>query len=147
MTASPLFVYGTLRDADILAAVLARPIAIAALRRAIAPGYCTVYFPNRVYPALVPAAEAAARGLLIEGLGVQDQMVLDVFEGEEYRRETIDVTVECTHLRADAYLPVLAIDPAAPEWSLEDWTARHKPAVMATERAAAARARRQNAKD
>ena len=45
-----LFVYGTLRDPDVLGAVLGRP---ATGLNAAAPGYAVVNYPGRVYPALL----------------------------------------------------------------------------------------------
>ena len=50
-----LFIHGTLRDADMLRAVLGLPLTAAGLRNAIAPGYRVAVHPGWVYPALVPA--------------------------------------------------------------------------------------------
>lgn len=138
-----LFIYGTLQDADVLAAVLGRPVDTATLRRAQAPSYRAVSYPGRVYPALVKADADTAPGLLLESLSALDLAVLDAFEGEEYRREGIAVVVDGLPLIADAYLPVEVIAADAPAWSLADWTARHKPAVLGreTDTAAALRQR------
>ena len=127
-----LFVYGTLQDADVLAAALDRPVLVAALRRATAPGYRAVAYPGRVYPALVASAADTAPGLLVEPLSSLDIAVLDAFEGDEYRRATITVLTEGLACQADAYLPVRDISAASPVWSLADWTAIHKPAVLDT---------------
>jgi AIG2-like family. len=128
-----LFIYGTLQDAHVLGAVLGRPVDTATLRRAQAPSYRAVSYPGRVYPALVKTGADAAPGLLLESLSALDLVVLDAFEGEEYRRESITVIVDGLSLIADAYLPVAAIAVDAPTWSLADWTARHKPAVLGRE--------------
>ncbi|HTO27151.1 MAG TPA: gamma-glutamylcyclotransferase family protein [Devosia sp.] len=132
-----LFAYGTLQDADILSAVLGRPVQPAGLRPATAPGYRAVAYPGRVYPALVVSAADNAPGLLLDGLSDLDLAVLDAFEGEEYRRETIAVLAEGTLRQADAYLPVSAISPMGPAWSLRAWTTAHKPAVLGQESATA----------
>ena len=137
-----LFIYGTLQDADVLGAVLARAVDMAALRRAHAPSYRAVSYPGRVYPALVKADADTAPGLLLENLSALDLAVLDAFEGEEYRRESITVVAGGMPLIADAYLPVAAIVAEAPVWSLADWTARHKPAVLGRETGTAAALRR-----
>ena len=128
-----LFVYGTLQDPDVLAAALGRPAAASILHAARAPGYRAVAYPGRVYPALVPCAGTAATGLLVEGLTPLDMAVLDAFEGDEYRRETMRVEAGGAMVTAQAYLPVVAVDADAPAWSLADWTARHKPAVIGQE--------------
>ena len=137
-----LFVYGTLQDADMLAAVLGRPVAMTGLRRAAAPGFRAVCHPGRVYPALVACDDDAAPGLLLDALSRLDLAVLDAFEGAEYRREPITVLVEGSQHQADAYLPVATISAAAPAWSLTDWTMRHKPTVL-TQEAGTAMALRQ----
>lgn len=133
-----LFVYGTLQDADILSAVLGRPMDMTGLRPATAPGYRAVAYPDRVYPALVASAADSAPGLLLDGLTELDIAMLDAFEGDEYRRETIDVLADGLPHRAYAYLPVAWIAATAPAWSLPDWTAAHKPAVLGQESATAA---------
>ena len=56
----PLFVYGTLRDPDLLAAVLGRPLAACEILAAVAPGFRAAHYPNRIYPALIRAPGAAA---------------------------------------------------------------------------------------
>ena len=133
-----LFVYGTLQDADVLAAALGRPVSVAGLRRATAPGYRAVAYPGRVYPALVASAADAAPGLLVEHLSPLDIAVLDAFEGEEYRREPIAVLTDGTQYAADAYLPARVISADAPAWSLSDWTAGYKAAVLSAETGTAA---------
>ncbi|QDZ12016.1 gamma-glutamylcyclotransferase family protein [Devosia ginsengisoli] len=128
-----LFIYGTLQDADVLGAVLGRPVVVAGLRRAVAPGFRAVVHPGRVYPALVASGDEAAPGLLLDNLSHLDLAVLDAFEGEEYRRRPISVLVDGVGHPADAYLPLAAISANAPVWSLADWTSVHKPAVLGRE--------------
>ncbi|MBE0581268.1 gamma-glutamylcyclotransferase family protein [Devosia sp.] len=65
MTPAPLFLYGTLRDPDILAAVLGRTVAVRQLIAATAPDCVAVYFPGRVYPVLLRRPGSAAPGLLL----------------------------------------------------------------------------------
>lgn len=133
-----LFIYGTLQDADVLGAVLGRPVDTAMLRRARAPGHRAVAYPGRVYPALVEAEADAAPGLLLESLSGLDLAVLDAFEGEEYRRQSVTVIADGLPLIAEAYLPVAFIAADAPAWSLAGWTATHKPAVLGRETGTAA---------
>ena len=128
-----LFVYGTLQDPDVLGAVLGRAVAPAGLRRATAPGHRAVSYPGRVYPALVPFVDEAASGLIVEGLTALDLAVLDAFEGDEYRRQPIMVELDGQNHPAEAYIPVIAIAPDGPAWSLARWTALHKPTVVGAE--------------
>lgn len=129
----PLFAYGTLRDADILTAVLGRVLKPAQVMPASAPGYRAVFMPGRTYPGLVRKAGAEAPGLLIRGVIREEYDLLDAYEGDEYRRERIMVMAEGRPYSAAVYLPAGDIGEGAGAWSLEAWTAVHKSAVLAEE--------------
>lgn len=129
-----LFAYGTLRDREILEGVLGRAVPAAHLRDARADGWRTVYYPQRLYPALVGGGSEAC-GTLISGLDGPDIARLDEFEGDEYRLGPIAVTTEDGTLMAQTYFPTGEIGPNAPLWSFETWTRLHKPATIARYRA------------
>jgi gamma-glutamylcyclotransferase (GGCT)/AIG2-like uncharacterized protein YtfP len=137
VTLLPLFLYGTLRDPDILATVLGRTVSDRNLVAATAPDCAAVYFPDRFYPALVQRTGSAAPGLLLTGATTDDLAALDAFEGDEYWRGPITVTTADGALLADAYLPTLAIPADAAPWTLEDWTRDHKAQMLAGELATA----------
>jgi len=128
-----LFVYGTLRDPQLLSAVLGRP---ATGLSAAAPGYAAVHYPGRIYPALVRRPGSAAAGLVLTDLTPFELDLLDAFEGDEYRRGVIPVIVDEELHEAFAYLPVIAVGEQ-PDWSLSDWQEEHKGRVLAGERATA----------
>lgn len=128
-----LFVYGTLRDAHLLSAVLGRtPHGL----EAAAPGHAAVHYPARIYPALVRRPGSAATGIVLTDLSAFELDLLDAFEGDEYRRDVIAVIVDDELHEAFAYLPAIPIT-GQPDWSLSVWQARHKPTVLAAERATA----------
>jgi gamma-glutamylcyclotransferase (GGCT)/AIG2-like uncharacterized protein YtfP len=129
----PLFAYGTLRDADMLTAVLGRVLKPAQVMPASVPGYRAVTMPGRVYPGLVRRAGAEAPGLLIRGVMRQEYDLLDAYEGEEYRRERIMVMAEGRPYSAAVYLPMAEIGAGAEPWSLETWAQLHKTAAMTKE--------------
>ena len=133
----PLFVYGTLRDPDLLSAVLGRKLRPAGQHVARAPGFRAVHYPGRIYPALIRVPGAAAEGLLLIDLTPFERDLLDAFEGDEYRRAPIAAMLEEELHEADAYLPAIAIAADAPDWTLQRWQAEHKPRVLATEAATA----------
>ena len=133
-----LFAYGTLRDPDLLAGVLGRPLRRDAMLPAAAPGFAAVHYPERVYPALIAVPDGDAPGLLLHGLTAIELSILDAFEGDEYRRDTIVVQTRSGTVRADVYLPVTAIGTDATPWTLELWTALHKSSVLSGERSTAA---------
>jgi hypothetical protein len=132
-----LFVYGTLRDPDLLAGVLGRLPSASAALAARAPGFRAVHYPNRNYPALVRAPGAAAEGLVLLDLSPFERDLLDAFEGAEYRRTQIPVMI-CEELHeAFTYLPSVTIPADSPPWSLGEWQAAHKSRVLMSERATA----------
>ena len=139
----PLFVYGTLRDPDLLAGLLGRRLPPETVHAARAPGFKAVHYPGRIYPALVRSPGAGADGLLIAGLSPFERDLLDAYEGEEYRRTPIPtmLTEEPELHEADAYLPVVAVPTDAHEWSLSRWQGEHKARVLVNELAEAARLR------
>jgi len=127
-----LFVYGSLRDADVRRHVLGASADRLATTTVTAPGYRVLAWPPRSYPAIVAAPGALARGLLIGGLAAGDLARLDRFEGNEYVRRPIELIVTGRLIGADVYWPSLPVAPAA-DWSLADWTLRHKAAFLAAE--------------
>lgn len=141
MTPAPLFLYGTLRDPDILAAVLGRTVAVRQLIAATAPDCVAVYFPGRVHPALLRRPGSAAPGLLLVQASA-DLLALDAFEGDEYRRGSVQAMVAAGPVAAEVYWPAMPVAPSAAAWTLDHWIREHKPQVLAreTELARAARA-------
>tara|TARA_R100000365_G_scaffold3485_1_gene11612 strand:- start:544 stop:969 length:426 start_codon:yes stop_codon:yes gene_type:complete len=125
-----LFVYGTLRDREILEGVLGRAVPPADRVDARAYGWRTVYYPDRLYPALVPANQWTL-GLMIAGLGQRDMARLDAFEGDEYRRGMIEIETQGGTGTAQTYFPTKTINTDAPRWTFETWTALHRPQAIA----------------
>ena len=141
MTPAPLFLYGTLQDPDVLAAVLGRTVADRQLMAATAPDCVAVYCPGRVYPALVRRPGAVAPGLLLVQASADDLLALDAFEGDEYRRGPVQAMTAAGPVAAEVYWPAMPVPPSAAIWTLDRWTREHKPEVLAheTELARAAR--------
>ncbi|MGN6156470.1 MAG: gamma-glutamylcyclotransferase family protein [Devosia sp.] len=132
-----LFVYGTLRDPDLLAAVLGRPLRGGHLIPATAPGFVALSYPGRIYPALVRRPGGAAPGLVLTDLTPFERDLLDAFEGGEYRPSLIPVMIEAELHEAFAYLPAIAVPANAQPWTLEGWQAIHKHRVLRAEQAGA----------
>lgn len=141
MTLPPLFLYGTLRDPDILAAVLGRTVSAGELVAATAPGCASVYFPGRLYPALVLRAGSTAPGLLLTHASADDMAALDAFEGDEYRRGPVQAATATGSVAAEVYWPAITVDTSAADWTLDRWMREHKSHVLLreTELALAAR--------
>lgn len=125
-----LFVYGTLRDREILEGVLGHIVPQGDLFEARARGWRTVYYPDRFYPALI-RADQWTHGFVIAGLDGRDMKRLDDFEGDEYRRGAITVEARGGTLAAQSYFPSKPVPPEAPPWSFETWTELHRPQTIA----------------
>ena len=137
MLQRPLFVYGTLRDTDVLGAVLGSRPDGRNIAPAVAPGYRVVFYPGRTYPALVASPGGRAEGAIILGLSRQDRDLLDAFEGPEYRRAVVPVLVEGEIHEADGYLPAVPVTLDAEPWSLSRWQLEHKVNVLPDDATAA----------
>jgi hypothetical protein len=110
-----LFAFGTLRVPQILEGVLEHPLGRIELLPAAAPGFRTVYYPGRTYPALIEAARLTAEGTAVRGLSAADLRLLDLFEGTEYVRKPIAIVVGGETIPAEYYWATASIAPDAPE--------------------------------
>lgn len=120
-----LFAYGTLRDSDVLEGVLGHGVPPARLRTATARGYAVVFFPGRTYPAIRRDESDTALGILVDDISEAEWLRLDTFEGDEYRRAPIEITVDGRPAIADAYWPAIDIG-LTPPWRFEDWQAARR---------------------
>jgi hypothetical protein len=127
----------------LLEGVLGHPLDGLELRAATAPGFRTVFYPGRIYPALVEAEGETAEGLAVGGLGAADLAVLDLFEGNVYERRAIAIDIGRQGVAAEFYRPLAAIGPDATAWSFAEWRRRHGEAMIVAEGETAATLRRQ----
>lgn len=126
----PFFFYGTLRDPDVVAAVLGRRPANAA-EPAQAHGWRAAPVTGASYPVLVPEPGYAATGVLLRGLTPADLRRLIDYEGPGYRLAAM--TVECASGPVDAqvFLPASGVAHSSGVWSFETWQKRHRAAWLA----------------
>jgi gamma-glutamylcyclotransferase (GGCT)/AIG2-like uncharacterized protein YtfP len=85
-----LFVYGTLRCEDVMAAVAGQRFRS---QPAQLSGYRCAAIRGEVYPGIVSQADSMIRGLLYSGLSGPVLAKLDRFEGEMYRRQKVEVSL------------------------------------------------------
>ena len=136
-----VFVYGTLCDPELRAAVLGRVLAPPQVAAAVVPGHCAVLWPGRTYPGLVRRPGGIAEGLLLLGLSAADVERLDVYEGPEYRRVLLPAIVDGELHEAEAFVPVPPFAGDGAAWSLHHWQANHKRAALVALAEEAARRR------
>lgn len=65
-------------------------------RNAVLPGYTRHRVQHQEYPGIVPdkTKGASVRGILIGGVTPANQHHLDIFEGSEYERRTVEVVLD-----------------------------------------------------
>lgn len=126
-----LFVYGTLRAHDLMAAV-AGPGQLSATPVDLV-GYAVRPVRDNVVPFIAASAGASCAGLLWRDLTAQQMRRLDTYEGAfGYQLEDVTVTVGADTVNARCYMPPPGILAGDGEWSLEDWQRDHlAPAVLA----------------
>ncbi len=119
-----VFLYGTLRHAPLLAAVLGREDA--RLSAATLTGHAVAWAEGQAFPLIHAREGARADGLLLDGLSPEDLARLEFYEGGfDYALRGIEVEAGGRTLRTQAWFPA----PGAPwvpgaAFALEDWVAR-----------------------
>ncbi|CAA7620222.1 putative avirulence induced gene (AIG) protein [Candidatus Terasakiella magnetica] len=133
-----LLVFGTLMDADILAAILGRRLSPAHMEAATIFDVRRVFVPRRPYPMLIRHPGTKIDGLLLRGLGLRDLARLDRYEGQEYRRirsaRTAAMTVRDRNARTRPvwlYVHKMAEKTKSRDWHFTAWRSLHKTATLA----------------
>jgi len=125
------FFFGTLMDADILAAVLDRPVQPEDLHPARLDGFARRRVANDSFPMLVEAPSGAVDGVVFTATGSEDRDRILFFEDFDYDLEPCrpvladGSAVEAVFCGAEEKT-LAADDP----WELESWAARHKSAFL-----------------
>jgi gamma-glutamylcyclotransferase (GGCT)/AIG2-like uncharacterized protein YtfP len=124
MATDRLFAYGTLRDPEVLTAVLGRLPELGPPGRL--PGHVALTVVGQCYPVLVPRAGTATPGTLISGLSPADWQQLDRYEGPGYRRQSVRVAADGGIVAAQAYFALRGLKAGPIPWDIDGWTRRHK---------------------
>lgn len=126
-----LFVYGTLRSSDLMAAVSGA--AVRAGLPAQLAGYGVFPVQGNVVPFIAAQTGGMAEGVIFADLTARQMARLDLYEGAfGYRLE--DVTVQTAEGRREVkcYLPPENVAAGQGAWSLGAWEADHlAPAILA----------------
>ena len=120
------FFFGTLMDLDVLALVLERPVQQAELEPAHMDGYARVYAKNEWYPVLVPDADGAVDGFLME-IEQKDVDRIAHFEDDDYTVDPLMVTGKRRgQVEALVHLHSKGEMPTDKPWDIDTWRRRHK---------------------
>lgn len=127
MTTEAMFFYGTLRDSDVLSAVLGPHSQEPKIRPARLEDVGVFRVRNEDYPIALPQPGATAEGLLVEGLSAEACARLAFFEDEfDYGLEDRDIEVEGRVVSAKVFIAHRdGMDPDGP-WDFEGWLREHK---------------------
>lgn len=122
--APDMFVYGTLRFAPIVSALLGRT---PSMTPATVEGWRAAALSGRVYPGLVSAPNGRCRGMRLAGLHRSDRALFDLFEGDAYEPRTLGLT---DGRSAVAYVWRDRADVTAEDWDPEQFATRHLGAYV-----------------
>ncbi len=116
-----LFCYGTLQVPQVIQAVTGHTYS--GIKAAL-PGYAIYRVINAEYPGIVHSPGSSTEGILYDNVSDADLKVLDLFEGEFYRRQMLEVSLEDHAFRpawvyviAEQHLGILSEE----RWSLTDF--------------------------
>ena len=121
------FFFGSLRDHDILEAVIGRAFPRRPFPAAHLPDHRLERMAKETFPLLVAAPGARTPGVVVEGLEPADIERIHFFESVEYepRLHPVELAaggvLDC-HLFAATALAGVTGEP----WHFDDWAARHK---------------------
>ena len=131
----PLFVYGSMRDADVRALVLGSDDSEVRTEPAWMPGVTAARVPGESYPYLVPTEGARVPGEVLYGLGETGLDRIHFFEGDEYALVKCEVERASGERLAAVHFAGVEIPPApVVVWSLERWRASEKARFLAMAR-------------
>lgn len=130
-----LFVYGTLRDRDVLKLALNGSGPPPATVEAWLPDHAALISADGPFPVLRPAPGQAAPGLVLCDVTEDMRAALDWFEGAfRYRLEARRVETADGPRQAEVFIPDADLADTGRPWRLEDWAAERKPLFLSMAR-------------
>ena len=132
MATGSLFVYGTLLCDDILVAVARAGRRAGEARLS---GYRRLRIREEQYPAIIPDPGAETEGIVYDGLDHSAFARLDRFEGQDYERQRVNVTLhDGAVILADTYVlkPKFHHLLDDEEWDFDDFLKNGKPLFIAS---------------
>ena len=121
------FFFGTLRDREILEAVIGRPFPGPPFPPARLPGHRLERMAWETFPLLIADPGAAAPGVVVEGLVAADVERIGFFESVEYEPQPRAIELEDGgRLDCLVFAATAAAGLTGEPWRYEDWLPRHK---------------------
>lgn len=131
MSATPVFVFGTLRDRDLLALVCEQPAETLPSETATLPGYEPRYVKDKVFPVLVEAPSSHAVGEVI-AFGEELLARIKHYETADFALREISVKLETGANFDCCYFANIGFSNITDRlWTLDEWQLLHKVSWMA----------------
>jgi hypothetical protein len=125
------FFFGTLRDRDILEAVIDRPIPAEWAKPATLEGFRLVQLREEGFPALVPHRDGAVDGIVVDWLIERDLQRILFFESVDYAsRDLTVVLIDGEPVDARIFSASGEADHTDEPWHFESWVERKKEADL-----------------
>ena len=129
-----LFVYGTLRDADLFAAVAGKPLECYHPRRARALNARVVHAAGEPMP-LLRRGGPGITGLLLSGIDRQSWRRILFYESTDYRLATIGLRLLAgKRAFAVVFWPMQSIRSGFRSWNLREWQRASKQRALVAAR-------------
>ncbi len=123
-----LFVYGTLRDLDLLKIVLGR---LPDAAQATLSDHGVFWAKDATYPMISPQKGLVAEGLVLKNLTAADIERLTFYEGPYgYTLAPVVLDADGTAIKAEVFLPPHPGPIPADPWHLTDWQARYGAVIL-----------------
>ncbi|HAH10000.1 MAG TPA: hypothetical protein DCL54_10320 [Alphaproteobacteria bacterium] len=130
----PYFFYGSLRDPDVLSAVLGRSLE----GLTFAPGQLQAFRAERAlaysFPLLVPTHGAVAEGLVTTGLSGEDVARIAYFEDSDYVRAIQMVEVADSLVPAHVFMAAERLESSGETWDFGRFQTHDKALLLAVTR-------------
>ncbi|KNC75953.1 hypothetical protein SARC_11532 [Sphaeroforma arctica JP610] len=124
------FVYGTLTHKPVLESVLGH--VVGPQRRAVLCDHARFAVDGEIYPGLISKAGTSIEGLVFD-VSAEDIQILDEFEGEEYVRTAVSVSLvepnntdtpeNSSDIEANVYIYIGDLEKLKGSWSPSDFAA------------------------
>jgi len=120
---SDLFLFGTLRDAELRAIVAGGQTEV---KEAVLPGHAVAWADGQMFPTITQSNGDEARGLLLMDADADLMARLDFYEGGfGYDLKPVTVLCEGQKRPAQVYFPRPDLWPPGAPFDLADWQVRH----------------------
>jgi len=134
LSATSVFVFGTLRDRDLLSLVCEQPVDALPSAAANLPGFEPRYVRNKVFPVLVAAPSSTAIGEVIEF----DEELLErviQYETDDFELSEISVRLSQGNEFNCYYFANIGFSDITDRlWTLDEWQLLHKEKWMTIQR-------------